>query len=417
MWEVPESSNEMIGRVQDAAQKLESGVGEGAHYRGWLDLPTNHDRGEYHRIKEVAKSVREDADIVIIIGIGGSYLGTRAIKDALTKPLSQTGMGEPEVIYAGHHLSTSYLQSLRAYCKNKSVYINVISKSGTTLEPALAFRILRKDLEEVYGEQEASRRIIATTDVKKGALKKLAQQKGYETFIVPNDIGGRYSVLTAVGLLPLAIAGVDIDALMDGAKDAQDVYGTQYEENACYQYVAARNNLYERGKKIEILMSYEPKLQYINEWWKQLFGESEGKDGKGLYPSSMIFTTDLHSLGQYIQEGERSMFETGIIFNDSADELIIPEDQDDYDGLNDLAGKSVQEVCVAAREGTRAAHSEGGVPQIFLEISQLDAYHIGHLIYFFEKSCAVSGYVLGINPFNQPGVEAYKKEMYELLGR
>jgi len=418
-WDVPEIGEDLVGRVEAAAAMLHDGSGDGAQYRGWLTLPTDYDEDEYTRIQSAAQRVQADGDIFITIGIGGSYLGAKAVTHAMSNIFTgvRTAGGKVEMLYAGNQLSSAYLQELLDYIKNKSVYLNIISKSGTTLEPALTFKVLRAALEERYGEDGARERIFATTDKERGVLKDLAGKKGYETFIVPDDVGGRYSVLTAVGLLPIAVAGISIDDLMQGAADAAERYSAPYGDNACYQYAAVRNALYESGKKIEILVGYEPKLQYFSEWWKQLFGESEGKDGKGLYPASMQFTTDLHSLGQYVQEGERHVFETVIDIEDPGAEIDIVQESGDADGLNYLAGKTMHEANTAAREGTRAAHRAGNVPQIALTLERLDAYNIGHLIYFYEKACAVSAYTMGVNPFNQPGVEAYKKEMFSLLGK
>lgn len=420
-FDTPTITEEVRECIMRSAQMLHDGTGEGAQYRGWITLPTHYDAQEYKRIQEASRWIRENANVFITIGIGGSYLGAKAVISALDNPFSRStkdSQKAPEMIFAGHHLSTQYMQDLLAYIKDKDVCINVISKSGTTLEPALAFRLLRTALEERYGMEGARERIFVTTDAERGALKTLSDERGYETFIVPDDIGGRYSVLTAVGLLPIAVAGINTDLLLRGAADMQEESCATYEENACYQYAAARHALYADGKKIEILIGYEGALQYFNEWWKQLFGESQGKEGKGLYPSSMQFTTDLHSLGQYVQEGERILFETAIIVDpDPSIEISIPEDPDNHDGLNYLVGKTLHEANSAACEGTRDAHLEGGVPQITLSVERIDAYTLGSLIYFFEKSCAISAYALDMNPFDQPGVEAYKKKMFSLLGK
>lgn len=413
-WGTPIADDHLLSRVTDAAAILHDGSGVGSDARGWLTLPTEYDHAAFVRIEAAAVRIREKGDVFITIGIGGSYLGARSVEHALS---SYEGSDSIQVLYAGHHLSSREMTQLLEYIKDKSVYLNVISKSGMTLEPALAFRVLRRFMEERYGHEGARDRIFVTTDAREGALKTLANEKGYETFVVPDDVGGRYSVLSAVGLLPIAVAGISINALMRGARDAIEFCGAPYAENPCYQYAALRNALYADGKKVEIFVSYEPAMAYFSEWWKQLFGESEGKDGKGLYPASMQFTTDLHSLGQYVQEGERIMFETVIDIADPGAVIAIPEDANDYDGLNYLARKTIHDANVAAREGTRAAHLDGSVPQIALTVPKLDAYYMGQLIYFFEKACAVSAYTLGVNPFNQPGVEAYKKEMFSLLGK
>lgn len=417
-FDTPLVTSEAKEHILRSVQTLHDGTGGGAQYLGWLDLPAQYDKAEYDRIQRAATRIGTQCDVFITIGIGGSYLGAKAVISALRDSFTHGQTGHPEMIFAGHQLSTRYMQDLLAYIKDKDVCINVISKSGTTLEPALAFRLLRTALEEKYGAEGARERIFVTTDAHKGALKTLSDEKGYETFVVPDDIGGRYSVLTAVGLLPIAVAGIDTDLLLRGAAAMQEESCSAYEENACYQYAATRYALYNQGKKIEILIGYEPSLQYFNEWWKQLFGESEGKDGKGLYPSSMQFTTDLHSLGQYVQEGERILFETAIVVDsDASIQIAIPEDSDNHDGLNYLAGKKLHDANQAACEGTREAHLEGGVPQIVLGVEKIDAYTMGSLIYFFEKACAVSAYALDVNPFDQPGVEAYKKKMFSLLGK
>jgi len=412
---VPDIDAALEQRIMRSAQKLHDGTGEGAESRGWMSLPVDYDQQEFARIKEVAAHVRDNAEVFITIGIGGSYLGSKAVICALEDTFAQ-GPG-PKMVFAGNQLSSAYMQDLLMFIQDKSVYLNVISKSGTTLEPALAFRLLRNALEAKYGEDGARERIFVTTDAHKGALKSLAAEKGYETFVVPDDIGGRYSALTAVGLLPIAVSGIDIDSLMAGARAAMTLYSQPYAHNDCYQYSALRSALYEDGKKIEILVGYEPSLHYVGEWWKQLFGESEGKDGKGLYPSSMQFTTDLHSLGQYVQQGERRLFETVLYVEDSGARIAIPEDSGNHDGLHYLVGKTLDDANTAARKGVRAAHLGGDVPQISISVPQKNAYYLGQLLYFFEKACAVSAYTLGVNPFNQPGVEAYKKQMFTLLGK
>lgn len=405
--------------VLQAYQTVLDGSGQGSQYLGWKDLPVSYDKDEYNRIKEAAKFIQGKADILIVIGIGGSYLGARAVIDALSDPLANLheDLDGVRVVYAGNHIDGAYIKSLLRLVETKDVCINVISKSGTTIEPALAFRLLSAKMTQKYGKAESAKRIFATTDASKGVLKELATQKGYETFVVPDDVGGRYSVLTAVGLLPIAAAGIDIDELMSGAVQMRESIVKQGENHLVLDYVAARNALYREGKKIEIIISYDPTMHYFSEWWKQLFGESEGKEGKGLYPSSMNFSTDLHSLGQYAQEGERSIFETVLAFQSVSTDLEVSEDNDNHDGLNYLAGKKIFDVTTAALEGTRQAHLDGGVPQIILELPEKSAGTIGQMIYFFEFACAVSAYTLGVNPFDQPGVEAYKKNMFTLLGK
>lgn len=408
-----EKLNDIKDEVLDAQTKLLEGKGEGSDFLGWIDLPINYDKEEFSRIKKASEKIRKDSDVLVAIGIGGSYLGAKAVLHALTNSFEKN---KPEVIFTGNHLSSTEMVELKEYLKDKDFSINVISKSGTTTEPAIAFRIFKELLEEKYGEEEAKGRIFATTDKEKGALKTLANNKGYETFVVPDNVGGRFSVLTAVGLLPLAVAGIDIDKLMEGAKDyRQKVLNTDFEENEVLKYVATRNLLNRNGKDIEILVSYEPKLQYFNEWWKQLFGESEGKDNKGIFPTSVVFTTDLHSLGQIIQEGKRNIFETVISVDKPIHDIEIKEDEDNLDGLNYLKGKTVDEVNKVATEATIEAHVTGKVPNIVLNLERIDEYNIGKLIYFFEYAIGVSGYVLGVNPFNQPGVEEYKNNMFRML--
>ena len=389
-------------------------------FAGWVELPTNYDKKEFSRIKKAAKKIKKESDILVVIGIGGSYLGARAVIEALTHTfynmLPDKQRKFPQILYVGNNLSPNYINDLIEYIGNKDFSVNVISKSGTTTEPAIAFRIFREILENKYGIEEARSRIYATTDKEKGALKTLAENEGYETFVVPDNVGGRYSVLTAVGLLPIATAGIDIDKLMEGARLAQERYDDpDLKYNECYQYAVARNILYKEKKSIEILVNYEPKMHYFIEWWKQLFGESEGKDKKGIFPTGVDFTTDLHSMGQYIQEGRRNLFETVISIENSASDMNIHPDDDNLDGLNYLAGKGLDFVNKKAMEGTIKAHVTGEVPNIVLHIDKLDAENIGELIYFFEKACSMSGMILGINPFNQPGVEEYKKNMFKLL--
>ena len=387
---------------------------------GWLELPTNYDKKEFARIKKAAKKIKKESDILLVIGIGGSYLGARAVIESLTSSfynmLPEKQRKFPEILYAGNNLSPNYINELIEYIGDRDFSVNVISKSGTTTEPAVAFRIFREILENKYGIDEARSRIYATTDKEKGALKTLAENEGYETFVVPDNIGGRYSVLTAVGLLPIATAGIDIDKLMEGAKIAETRYNDQdLKYNECYQYAVARNILYKLYKNTEILVNYEPKMHYFTEWWKQLFGESEGKDQKGIFPAGVDFTTDLHSMGQYIQEGRRNLFETVISIKTPDSDITINPDDDNLDGLNYLAGKGLDYVNKKAMEGTIQAHVSGDVPNIVIEIEKLDEENIGELIYFFEKACAMSGNILGVNPFNQPGVEEYKKNMFRLL--
>ncbi len=391
-------------------------------FLGWLNLPTNYDKKEFEKIKKAAKKIQEDSEILLVIGIGGSYLGARAVIEALTNTFYNMQDKEtrktPQILYVGNNLNPNYINDMIDLIGNRDLSINVISKSGTTTEPAIAFRIFRELLENKYGLKEAKKRIYVTTDSKKGALKTLASKEKYTTFVIPDNIGGRYSVLTAVGLLPIAVAGIDIDKLMNGARIAQDKYADEnLKYNECYKYAVVRNLLYEKEKNIELLVTYEPKIHYMIEWWKQLFGESEGKEGKGIYPTGAEFTTDLHSLGQYIQEGRRNLFETVINIKHSETDLKINLDEDDLDGLNYLTNKSLDYINKKAMEGTIAAHVEGDVPNILITMDKLDAETLGHLIYFFELACAMSGKLLGINPFDQPGVEKYKTNMFKLLGK
>ncbi|KML35101.1 glucose-6-phosphate isomerase [Rossellomorea marisflavi] len=408
--------------VKAAHHALHEKTGAGSDFLGWIDLPVDYDKEEFARIQKASEKINKDSDILLVIGIGGSYLGARAAIEMLNHSFFNTVSKEkrsaPQVLFLGQNISSTYMKDLMDLLEDKDFSINVISKSGTTTEPAIAFRIFRKMLEEKYGVEEARKRIYATTDKAKGALKTLANDEGYETFVVPDDVGGRYSVLTAVGLLPIAVSGVDIEAMMDGAAKAREDFGqSELSENPAYQYAAVRNVLYNKGKTIEMLINYEPGLQYFAEWWKQLFGESEGKDQKGIYPSSANFSTDLHSLGQYVQEGRRDIFETVVKVQESRHELVIEEADSDLDGLNYLAGQTIDFVNNKAFEGTLLAHTDGGVPNLIVEIPAMDAYTFGYLVYFFEKACAVSGYLLGVNPFDQPGVEAYKVNMFALLGK
>ena len=387
---------------------------------GWIDLPTNYNREEFVRIKAAAQRINSDSEILLVMGIGGSYLGARAVIEALTSSfyniLPETQRKHPQILYVGNSLSSNYINEIIEAIGDKDFSINVISKSGTTTETAIAFRIFREMIEAKYGVEEARSRIYATTDKEKGALKTLANEEGYETFVIPDNVGGRYSVLTAVGLLPIAVAGIDIDKLMEGAVIAQERYNdSDIKYNECYQYAVARNILYKQQKNIEILANYEPKLHYFTEWWKQLFGESEGKENKGIFPAGVDLTTDLHSMGQYIQQGQRNLVETVLKVETPNSNLTIKPDDDNLDGLNFLAGKDLDYINKKAMEGTIDAHVSGGVPNIIISIEKLDEENIGELIYFFEKACAMSGSLLGVNPFNQPGVEAYKKNMFHLL--
>ncbi|UAL46704.1 glucose-6-phosphate isomerase [Sutcliffiella horikoshii] len=408
--------------VKVAHHSLHEKTGAGNDYLGWIDLPTDYDKEEFARIVKSAEKIKNDSDILLVVGIGGSYLGARAALEMLNhsfyNALSKEQRKTPQVVFVGNNISSTYMRDLMDLLEGKDFSINVISKSGTTTEPALAFRIFRKILEEKYGKEEARKRIYATTDKARGALKTLATEEGYESFIIPDDVGGRYSVLTAVGLLPIAVSGADIEAMMKGAADAsRDFSKSELEENPAYQYAAVRNVLYNKGKTIEMLINYEPGLQYFSEWWKQLFGESEGKDQKGIFPASANFSTDLHSMGQYVQEGRRDLFETIIKVDTPRHELTVEEEASDLDGLNYLAGETVDFVNTKAYEGTLLAHTDGGVPNLVVNIPAMDAYTFGYLVYFFEKACAMSGYLLGVNPFDQPGVEAYKVNMFALLGK
>ncbi|MDI9489853.1 MAG: glucose-6-phosphate isomerase [Clostridiaceae bacterium] len=390
--------------------------GPGNDFLGWVDLPVDYDQEEFERIKIAANKIREQSDVLLVIGIGGSYLGARAVIDALSPSFPNNGQ-ELEVIFAGHQMSGDYLIDLMKYIEDKDVSLNVISKSGTTTEPAIAFRILREFMDQKYGV-DAQDRIFITTDKARGALKELANQVGYETFVVPDDVGGRYSVLTAVGLLPIAAAGISIDELMQGAvKQREKALNFNLEENDILRYAGWRNVLLRRNYPIEILVNYEPSLMFFNEWWKQLYGESEGKDGKGLFPAGVNFSSDLHSMGQFIQDGARNMFETVLDFKHTRNEISIPQDEQNLDELNYISGKTLQEVNRTALEGVMLAHEDGGTPTIRLEIEKLDTKHIGALIYFFEFACGISGHVLGVNPFDQPGVEDYKRNMFALLGK
>lgn len=412
-------SDELKNRVLDAQQTLLNGTGAGNDFLGWVELPFDYNKDEFAQIKTAAKKIQEDSEVLVVVGIGGSYLGARAVISALKSKFKGFGNDEaPQVVFAGHHMDPEFLNDLKGYLDGKQWSINVISKSGTTTEPAIAFRFLYKELVAKYGEVEANKRVYATTDKEKGALKELANAKNFQSFVVPDNVGGRFSVLTAVGLLPIAVAGIDVDALMQGAADeATASKSTDFDANAALQYVAMRNHYYDNNKSVEILVNYTSKLYFFGEWWKQLFGESEGKDGKGIFPSADIFTTDLHSLGQFIQEGTDLFFETIINIDTPNFDVTITETEDNLDGLNYLAGKGMDFVNKKALEATAFAHSEGGTPNSILSIDKLDAYNLGALIYFFEFACGVSGYTLGVNPFDQPGVEFYKKEMFARLGK
>ena len=409
-------------QVSEIHKKLHLKANSQTEFCGWLDLPTNYDKSEFEKIKKSAKKIQSNSDVLLVIGIGGSYLGARAVIESLTNTFynmqDKNVRKTPQILYVGNNLSTNYINDLIEYIGDKDISINVISKSGTTTEPAIAFRIFREIMENKYSLKEARSRIFVTTDAHKGALKELANKEKYTTFVIPDNVGGRYSVLTAVGLLPIAVAGINIDELMKGARIAQDKYSDEnLKYNECYKYAVIRNMLYDKEKNIELLVTYEPKMHYFIEWWKQLFGESEGKEQKGIYPSGVEFTTDLHSLGQYIQEGRRNLFETVINIKKSNNDIKMKLEEDDLDNLNYLEGKTLDFVNKKAMEGTIEAHTDGDVPNIIINIEKLDANNLGQLIYFFELACAMSGSILGINPFNQPGVEKYKKNMFKLLGK
>ncbi len=409
-------------QVALAHQILTEGTGAGNDFLGWVKLPEDYDKEEFARIKKAAEKIKSDSEALIVIGIGGSYLGARMVIEMLNHNFfnvsKEARRGCPQVFFAGNSISSTYLADLIEVVKDKDFSVNIISKSGTTTEPAIAFRVFRDMLVEKYGKEGAKSRIYATTDKAKGALKNLADKEGYETFVVPDDVGGRYSVLTAVGLLPIAASGLDIDLLMEGARDAMNEYNDpDIDKNECYRYAACRNALYRKGKTTEMLVNYEPNVHYFGEWWKQLFGESEGKDNKGIFPAAVDFSSDLHSMGQYIQEGLRIMFETVVFFENARKDIVIGEDADNVDGLNFLAGKNVSYVNEQAFNGTLLAHTDGSVPNLILKVEKMDEYCLGNMIYFFEKACGISGYMNGVNPFNQPGVEAYKKNMFALLGK
>lgn len=408
--------------VKLAHEQLHQGTGAGSDYLGWINLPFDYDKEEFARVKKAAAQIQSDSEALIVIGIGGSYLGARAaiemLQHSFYNTLSKEQRGAPQIFYAGNNISSTYVTHLLQALEGKDWSINVISKSGTTTEPAIAFRIFREALEAKYGKEEARKRIYATTDKARGALKVLATEEGYESFVIPDDVGGRYSVLTAVGLLPIAAAGIDIDAMMQGAQAAaQEFNNPNLSENEAYQYAAVRNCLYRKGKGIEILVNYEPGLHFVSEWWKQLYGESEGKDYKGIYPASVDFSTDLHSMGQFVQEGSRIIFETVLQVGEVADQITIQSNDDDLDGLNFLAGRTLDFVNKKAFEGTLLAHTDGQVPNLIVNLTDMSPYTFGYMVYFFEIACGVSGYLLGVNPFDQPGVEAYKKNMFALLGK
>jgi len=408
--------------VELANEVLTSKTGAGNDFLGWVDLPETYDKDEFSRIKKAAEKIKNDSEVLVVIGIGGSYLGAKAAIEFLSHSfynnLPKDKRKTPEIYFAGTNMSGVYLQHLIDVVGDRDFSVNVISKSGTTTEPAIAFRVFKKMLEEKYGKEEAAKRIYATTDKAKGALKTLATAEGYETFVVPDNVGGRFSVLTAVGLLPIAAAGIDIDDLMAGAKDAMNDFANKnMDENQALQYAAVRNILHRKGKDLELMVNYEPRVHYLAEWWKQLFGESEGKEGKGLYPTSADFSADLHSLGQYIQQGQRLFFETVVSIGKPEVEFVIESDKENLDGLNFIAGKTLDYVNKKATDGVILAHVDGNVPNLGINIPEVTPYHLGYTFYFFEKACGVSGYLLGVNPFDQPGVEAYKKNMFALLGK
>lgn len=406
----------------DAKELLVSKTGAGNDFLGWIDLPENYDKEEFARIKKAAEKIQNDSEVLLVVGIGGSYLGARAaiefLRHSFYNVVDKSIRKTPEIYFVGNSISSTYLKHLIQVIGDRDFSINMISKSGTTTEPAIAFRVLKKMAEEKYGKEGAAKRIYATTDKARGSLKGLATEEGYETFVVPDDIGGRFSVLTAVGLLPIAVSGADIDKLMEGARSGRErALNNAFEENDALQYAAARNILLRKGKQIEILANYEPSVHYVSEWWKQLYGESEGKDQKGIFPASVDLTTDLHSMGQFIQDGSRNIFETIINIETSREEIIIEEEPVDLDGLNYLTGKTVDFVNKSAMNGTILAHTDGQVPNFLVNVPEVNEFYLGELFYFFEFACGVSGYILGVNPFNQPGVESYKKNMFALLGK
>ena len=417
-----EESGYMSRLTEQAKDVLVSKNGAGNDFLGWIDLPVDYDKEEFSRIEKAAEKIKKDSDVLIVIGIGGSYLGARAaiefLRHGFYNSLPKEKRGTPEIYYVGNSISSTYLQGVIDVIGDRDFSVNVISKSGTTTEPAIAFRIFKKMLEDKYGQEEAAKRIYATTDKARGALKDLATKEGYESFVVPDDVGGRFSVLTAVGLLPIAVSGADIKALMDGAASGRELaLNEKFEDNEAMKYAAIRNILLRKGKSVEVLANYEPALHYIGEWWKQLYGESEGKDQKGIFPAAVDFTTDLHSMGQFIQDGARIMFETVMNVEEARETITIEKEAEDLDGLNYLAGKTMDFVNKSAMNGTILAHTDGNVPNLMIKIPKMDEFHLGQLFYFFEFACGVSGYILGVNPFNQPGVESYKRNMFALLGK
>ena len=415
------NDDEMTGiksQVESAAKVLHDKTGLGNDFLGWLDLPVDYDKEEFTRIKAAAERIQSNSDVLIVIGIGGSYLGARPAIEFLKSPFyNNMKKDTPDIYYVGNNINPTYLNEVLSICEGKDITVNVISKSGTTTEPALAFRIFKKLIEDKYGRDGAKERIFCTTDKSKGTLKNLADAEGYETFVIPDDVGGRFSVLTAVGLLPIAVAGCDIDNLMKGAAKAREDFKADFDNNDCYKYAALRNILYRKGKSVELMVSYDPAFCMMSEWYKQLFGESEGKDNKGIFPSSVVFSTDLHSMGQFIQDGSRIMFETVVDIKNPKQDIFLENDSENLDGLNFLTNQNMSVVNRKALEGTVLAHTEGGVPNIILELDKVNEENLGYMIYFFEKACAVSGYILGVNPFNQPGVESYKSNMFALLGK
>ena len=419
---VHEHEVESMKALTESARKLLlSKSGAGNDYLGWIDLPVDYDKEEFARIKKAAEKIKSDSDVLVVIGIGGSYLGARAAIEFLGhnffNSVSKDLRKAPEIYFVGNSISSNYLAGLVDVIGDRDFSVNIISKSGTTTEPAIAFRVFKKMLEEKYGKDGAAKRIYATTDKAKGALKKLADAEGYEEFVVPDDVGGRFSVLTAVGLLPIAVAGCDIDGLMKGAAQAREDFSADFDNNDCYKYAALRNILYRKGKAVELMVSYDPAFCMMLEWYKQLFGESEGKDNKGILPDSVVFSTDLHSMGQFIQDGSRVMFETVVDIKSPKQDMFLEDDKENLDGLNFLTNQNMSVVNRKAMEGTILAHTEGGVPNLVIEVDKLDEYNFGEMVYFFERACAISGYMLGVNPFNQPGVESYKKNMFALLGK
>ncbi len=412
----------MAEYVKSAHDMIHNKTGAGNDFLGWVDLPNDYDKEEFARIKKAAEKIRSNSDVLIVIGIGGSYLGARAAIEMLShsfyNSLDKDKRKTPAIFFAGNNISSTYMSDLLDTIEGKDISVNVISKSGTTTEPAIAFRIFKEILEKKYGKDGAKERIFATTDKARGALKSLADKEGYETFVISDDVGGRYSVLTAVGLLPIAVAGIDIDDMMKGAADACKLYANpNLAENQCYQYAVVRNLLNRKGKNIEMMVNFEPALHYFGEWWKQLYGESEGKDNKGIFPAAADFSSDLHSMGQYIQQGLRILFETAVLVEEPRADIEIKANDENVDGLNFLAGKTIDYVNSKAAQGTALAHTDGGVPNLVVKVKKLDAYTFGEMVYFFEKACGISGYLLGVNPFDQPGVEAYKKNMFALLGK